>query len=416
MNVLKAWLTRTGLNETQSALAASVVAAIVLVIACVILDFVVKNVLLRIVRTMARRSKTTWDDALDESGLFTRLAHLAPAILLRSAGPVVFADYPAMVDLVRIGTDVWMIVIALVSIDALLTAFRTVWQGFEISKRIQINTVVQLAKVLVYFVGGVAILAIVVGKSPVVFFSGLGAFSAVLMLIFKDAILGFVAGVQLQANKLVRPGDWIEMPKYGVDGDVLEVNLTTVKVQNWDKTILSVPTYALVSDAFKNWRGMQESGGRRIKRSIHVDLNSIRFCDEEMLERFKRVQYITEYVNRKLEEVAVFNQEMKADTSLLVNGRHLTNVGTFRAYLEAYLRNHPKIHQDLTFLIRQLQPTEHGLPIEIYVFTNDTNWVRYEAIQADIFDHLLAALPLFDLRAFQAPAGADLRVLKAAAL
>jgi miniconductance mechanosensitive channel len=235
--------------------------------------------------------------------------------------------------------------------------------------------------------------------------------TAVLLLIFKDAILGLVAGIQLTANKMIAVGDWIEMPKYGADGDVLDLTLTTVKVQNWDKTITTIPTYALISDAFKNWRGMQESGGRRIKRSIAIDMNSIKFCDEEMLERFRKIQYISEHIERKRKELQEHNRLLKVDDSSLANGRRLTNVGTFRAYIQAYLKNHPAIHQNMTFLVRQLAPSDHGLPIEIYVFSSDTAWVTYEAIQADIFDHLLAVLPEFDLRVFQSPAGHDFQQL-----
>ena len=244
------------------------------------------------------------------------------------------------------------------------------------------------------------------------FLSGLGALTAVLLLVFKDTILGLVAGVQLSANKMVAVGDWIEMPKYGADGDVIEVALTTVKVQNWDKTVTTIPAYALISDSFKNWRGMQESGGRRIKRSVSIDVQTIVFCDEEMLGRFAKIKYIAEYIQKKKDELARFNQELKVDDSSLVNGRRMTNVGTFRAYVVAYLKHHPKIHQEMTFLVRQLAPSENGLPIEVYVFSNDKVWANYEAIQADIFDHILAVVPEFDLRVFQVPTGNDFRRLQ----
>ena len=238
--------------------------------------------------------------------------------------------------------------------------------------------------------------------------SGIGALTAVLLLVFKDTILGFVGGIQLIANDMLRPGDWIEMDKYGADGDVLEISLTTVKVQNWDKTITTIPTYSLISDSFKNWRGMQESGGRRIKRSVYIDVNSIRFCTPEMIQRFKGISRIRDYVEAKEKELQEYNQLHHGDHSSLADGRRMTNVGTFRQYLNAYLRQHPKIHQELTFLIRQLQPTETGLPIEIYVFSNDQVWANYENIQADIFDHIYAILPIFELRPFQSVGGHDL--------
>jgi miniconductance mechanosensitive channel len=258
----------------------------------------------------------------------------------------------------------------------------------------------------------ILVIAMVVGRSPVVFLSGLGAVTAILLLVFKDTILGFVAGIQIAANDMVRPDDWIEMPKYGADGSVIDVTLNTVKVRNWDKTVTTIPTYALISDSFKNWRGMTESGGRRIKRALHLDMTSIRFCDEEMLDRFKKIQFIREYLERKLEEISRHNRECAVDESVLVNGRRLTNVGTFRAYIEAYLRNHPMVHQEMTFLVRHLAPTEHGLPIEVYVFSKDQRWAVYESIQADIFDHLLAVVPEFDLRVFQSPTGSDVRSLR----
>jgi miniconductance mechanosensitive channel len=222
-----------------------------------------------------------------------------------------------------------------------------------------------------------------------------------------------VAGIQLAANKMVSVGDWIEMPKYGADGDVLEVALTTVKVQNWDKTITTIPTYALISESFKNWRGMAESGGRRIKRAVNFDMSSIRFCDEEMLGRFEKIQYIAEYIEQKKKQLEAFNQAAKVDNASLANGRRMTNIGTFRAYVVAYLRHHPMINQQMTFLVRHLPPTQYGLPIEIYVFSKDQVWANYEAIQADIFDHILAVVPEFDLRVYQNPTGADFRKLNA---
>jgi miniconductance mechanosensitive channel len=241
----------------------------------------------------------------------------------------------------------------------------------------------------------------------------MGALTAILLLVFKDAILGLVAGIQLVSNDMVRPGDWIEMPKYGADGDVVEVSLTTVKVRNWDKTITTVPTYALISDSFKNWRGMSESGGRRIKRSISIDVDSIRHCDDAMLDRYERIERIADYVRETRARLAKSNREAGSDDAVPVNGRRMTNVGTFRKYVEAYLRELPDVHPEMTFLVRQLQPTDRGLPIEIYVFSKDQRWERYEEIQADIFDHLYASLPFFGLRAFQLPSGASLAALAA---
>ena len=286
-----------------------------------------------------------------------------------------------------------------------------IYQSFRASKQIPIKGFIQITKIALYFFTTVFVVSILLNKTPLFLLSGIGALTAVLMLVFKDAILGFVAGIQLSANSMVAHGDWIEMPKYGADGDVLEVTLTTVKVQNWDKTITTIPTYALISESFKNWRGMQQSGGRRIKRAVNIDMNSIRFCDEEMLGRFGKIQYISEYIDTKKAELEAFNSAENVDNASLANGRRMTNVGTFRAYVQAYLLNHPMINKDMTFLVRQLKPTEFGLPIEIYVFSKDQVWANYEAIQADIFDHILAVLPEFDLRVYQNPTGSDFSAL-----
>jgi len=231
---------------------------------------------------------------------------------------------------------------------------------------------------------------------------------AVFLLIFKDSLLGLVAGVQLSSNDMIRLGDWIEMPKYGANGDVTDISLVTVKVENFDKTITTIPTYALISDSFKNWRGMTQSGGRRINRSVYIDTTSIGFCTDEMLEEFEKIEYLSDYIRSKRHEIVQYNLEKKIDTSNSVNGRHLTNIGVFRIYIESYLRNHPKIHKDMIQMVRQLPPGEHGLPLELYVFTNDTAWVTYENVQSDIFDHLLAVVPQFGLRIFQNPTGYDI--------
>jgi miniconductance mechanosensitive channel len=231
--------------------------------------------------------------------------------------------------------------------------------------------------------------------------SGLGAVTAILLLLFRDTILGFVAGIQIAANRMVNTGDWISMPKFEADGEVLQVGLTTVKVQNWDKTITTIPTYALIAEPVKNWRGMSESGGRRIKRSINIDVQSVCFCDEQMIEEFAKIRYIKTYIQKKKDELQTFNSEQKIEIQDLVNSRRMTNIGTLRAYIQAYLSNHPKLNQDMTLMVRQLPPSELGLPLEIYCFSADKNWVNYEGIQADIFDHLLAILPVFKLRAYQ---------------
>jgi miniconductance mechanosensitive channel len=266
---------------------------------------------------------------------------------------------------------------------------------------------IQLLKILVYFMAGIMIIAILLNRNPTVLLTGLGAIAAVLILVFKDTILGFVASIQLSANDMVKIGDWVEMRSHNADGTVIDITLNTVKVQNWDKTISTIPTYALVSESFNNWKGMEESGGRRIKRYIPIDTSSIKFCDQEMLKRFEKFDLIRGYVIEKEKELKEYNAGKKISEEDYISGRHQTNIGIFRKYLEVYLHQHPMINQDMTFLIRQLQPTEKGLPVEIYVFCKDQRWANYESIQADIFDHIFAVIPEFDLKVFQEPTGAD---------
>ncbi|MEL7041591.1 MAG: mechanosensitive ion channel domain-containing protein [Pseudomonadota bacterium] len=354
-----------------------------------------------------KRTNTKRDDTLKKMNVFSRLSHAAPAIVIYALGPTVFEQFPAYAQAIEVLSLLYLIVMMVLFVDALLSAALVIYQTFEISRTFPITSFVQVAKLVLYFIGAIAVLSLVLGESPVALFAGLGAATAVLMLVFKDPILGFVAGIQLTANQMVAVGDWIEMPRYAVDGDVIEIGLTTVKIRNFDRTITSIPTQSLINDSFKNWRGMKETGGRRIKRALHIDVSSIKFCDHDMLMRYSRIQFISDYIAKKRADVAEHNSSIGVDTSTLVNGRHLTNIGTFRAYIEAYLRAHPDISDQLTFLVRQLKPTEHGLPIEVYVFTTTTNWVEYERIQSDIFDHLLAAATEFDLRLFQNPTGAD---------
>ncbi len=397
-------------SGTALILARGLALASVLVLS-LIADRVAKRVLLTAVTRLISRTSTAWDDALLKQNFFGRLAHLAPALAIYLLVPAVFVGPNRFISFTTTLVLIYMIVIGILVIDAFLNGASAIYQGFEISKDIPIKIFVQVLKIVLYFIACVFVISLVLGKTPLYLFSGLGALTAILMLIFKDALLGFVAGIQLTANKMVSHGDWIEMPKYGADGDVIEVGLTTVKVRNWDKTITTIPTYALISESFKNWRGMSESGGRRIKRALYFDLNSVRFCTEEMLERFRRIQFIADYIEQKQQELPEYNAVNRVDDASLVNGRRLTNIGTFRAYALSYLKNHSKIEQNMTLLVRQLAPTEFGLPMEFYVFSNDIIWANYEAIQADIFDHLIAAVPEFDLRLYQNPSGNDLQLL-----
>ena len=360
----------------------------------------------RSIEKFAHYTIQQWDDILVEKHIVKRILYFIPLILLYVLSSPILTG-TSLLPLSQTLISVLFLIAGMMFLDAMLSALLAIYGKSAISKEISITPFVQVLKLGLYFVTGILLLSLLLQKTPLYFLSGLGALTAVLMFVFKDVLMGFVAGIQLIANKMVAPKDWIEMPKYGADGDVLEITLTTVKVQNFDNTITTIPTYALINESFKNWRNMNLSGGRRIKRYVNIDLGSIKFCSSEMLEQFKRIQLISQYIQNRQEEILVYNKKHQVDESTLVNGRRLTNIGVFRSYVEAYLRQHPMIHKDMTFLIRQLSPSENGLPIEIYVFCKDTNWTAYEAIQADIFDHILAVVPEFDLRVFQEPSGSD---------
>ena len=299
--------------------------------------------------------------------------------------------------------------IFLYSLNALINALNEMFKLTDLSKKFSIKSYTQIGKLLINIFGIIVVIAVLTGNSPVYLLSGLGALTAVLILVFKDTILSLVSSVQISSNDLFKVGDWVEAPQFGADGDVIDIALHSVKIQNWDKTISVIPTNKLIDSSFKNWRGMAESGGRRIKRSINIDMSSIKFCTNEMISRYSKYNVIANYIKVKLEEVQRFNIENNITDESLINGRSLTNIGTFRAYIEGYLRNHNKIHDEMTFLVRQLSPSANGLPIEIYVFSNDTDWLNYEKIQADIFDHLLAVVSEFELKVFQNPSGSDFK-------
>ncbi len=401
------WLVNQSLNPLAAGTLARIIAITLVIVLSVIANYVAKRLILRGLSNIISRTKTKWDDILLKRKIFNKLSHFAPALVIYFMAPIVLDGYDQSIAFITNALFIYMIVIGILVIDSFLDAVLEIYRTFKVAKEIPIKGFIQVLKIVVIFIGGIFILSMILKKTPLYLLSGLGAITAVLMLIFRDSILGFVAGIQLISNKMVARGDWIEMPKYGADGDVLDVSLTTVKVSNWDKTITTIPTYALISESFKNWRGMQVSGGRRIKRAVYIDVNTIKFCDEDMLNRFSKIRYISEYIEKKKQEITKYNIERKVDDSDLVNRRRLTNIGTFRAYVIAYLRNHPMINQDMTFLIRQLALADHGLPIEIYVFCKDKVWANYESIQADIFDHILAIIPEFDLKIFQIPSGSD---------
>ncbi|MCW8819261.1 MAG: mechanosensitive ion channel family protein [Ignavibacteriaceae bacterium] len=404
------YLQTHGFTETEARAAFTAGMVVFSLILVVIAEIVTKRILLRIIVSVASKTKTIYDDLLVKHNVFSWLAHVVPPMLLYNLAVPVLQFFPQSIVVVQSLALLYLTVIVVFAILSALDAMLEYYNQSPVAEKLPLKSFIQVIKTVVVSVGAVIVISRLIGKSPVVFFSGLGAFTAVIILVFKDSILGFVAGIQLSTNNLVKVGDWIEMPKYNVDGDVIDISLVTVSVQNWDKTISTIPAYALISEGFKNWRGMSDSGGRRITRSVTIDMNSVCFCDEAMVEKFSRVQLLQDYLQEKQREVDEYNAHHKVDTSSPVNGRRLTNLGTFRAYLVAYLRDHPKIDPDMTFLVRHLQPSENGIPVQIYVFSSDQVWANYEAIQADIMDHVLSILPFFELRIFQAPSGRDIQL------
>ena len=400
-------LLRTGMPEGLEAITRTVILAVIILALAILADLITRRIILTGIRRMVKKTKTQLDDILVQRRVFHRLSHVIPGLLIYATTGFIFSDYPVMGDIVNRLALIYIILVVLLAIDSFINALHQIYLTTPVSEGRPIKGYVQVVKIIIYFVAIILVIASLTKESPKALLTGLGALAAVLMLVFKDTILGFVASIQLSANRMVKPGDWIEMPSHNADGTVIDISLNTVKVQNWDKTIATIPTYALVSESFRNWKGMEESGGRRIKRSINIDMNSVRFVDDELVQKFKQIHFLKDYVVKREEEISKYNEENKIDGSILVNGRRMTNLGTFRKYVEEYLLHHPKIHNNMTFLVRQLQPNERGLPIEIYVFSNDQAWANYEAIQADIFDHILAVIPEFDLRVFQNPSGRD---------
>lgn len=343
--------------------------------------------------------------------VFHRLVHLIPASILYTTATVFLELYPKALFIANKLIGAYSIIMIFASIQAALHALEDMYNSKPDARERPIRSYIQLLVLISYLIAGLIVISLLFDIHVTRIFAGLGALAAVLMLIFKDTILGLVAGVQLSANKMVQVGDWIEMPAYNADGDVLEITLNTVKVQNWDKTITTVPTYALVSSPFINWRGMHESGGRRIKRSVYIDMNSVTFCTEEMLQAFRKIHHLRAYLDERQLEIEQYNKTHNIDNSVKVNGRRLTNLGVFRKYLENYCKSLPRVNKNMTFIIRHLQPTEKGIPMELYMFSADTSWVNYEELQSDIFDHVLAVIPEFKLKVFQVPSGDDIRTM-----
>ena len=403
-------LSGTGLSDGMLVFIENATFILIAIFLALLADFIVKRIIISAIAALTKRTKNDWDDVFVKQKVFNRLAHLAPALIVYYALQYIF-EAENLVTFLGNLTQTYMILVVLMVIDSVLNALHEIYMKLPISKGRNIKGFIQVVKIIFYFIAVILIISAFSEQPPKSLMAGLGAMAAVLLLVFKDTILGFVASIQLSANNMVNVGDWISMPKYNADGDVIDISLNTVKVQNWDKTIATIPTYALVSESFNNWKGMEESGGRRIKRSINIDMNSVTFLDAKQIEKLGNFHLLKDYINNKQKEIDEYNKSLNLEEGIVTNGRKMTNLGVFRKYLEEYLHHHPMISKEMTFLVRHLQPTDKGLPVEIYVFSKDQAWANYEAIQADLFDHTLAILPEFDLYVFQNPTGMDFQKL-----
>jgi miniconductance mechanosensitive channel len=400
-----------GFLEKYAILCSVLLTFLSLFIVAIIILWITKSIVIKVIHNLIKKSKTNWDDYLLKHRVFQSMSHLSSALVFYYSSD--YSQIPEVTSFISIFTNIYFVIIFVNVISGVLKASNDIYITTPYAANRSIKGYIQLVMILVYFVAGIFIIAFVFNKSPLVLLGGLSAIAAILLLIFKDTILGLVASIQLSANNMLKPGDWIEVPKHGANGTVIDITLNTVKVQNGDKTIVTIPTYSLVVESFINWSGMEESDGRRIKRSINLDMKSVRFCDELMLDKFKKIRLISDYVVEKQKEIALHNKQMGIEDLSNPNGRKQTNLGVFRKYLEAFLKNNPKINQEMTFLVRQLQPTDLGIPIEIIAFSIEKELSDYEGIQSDIFDHVLAILPEFGLRVFQSPSGSDISEISA---
>ena len=404
-------LSKLGLNTTITTYISEAISLITLILITLALYYIILLVIKKTVYVFIQKSQSKRDDILIQNKVFNRICLLIPAFLIRFNIEAAIPSFPTLSSTIILFTKIYEVFIYSRVLDAILTTLNDIYDTYEISKSKPIKGFIQVLKTIIYIICALLIIAILTHKELSNILIGLGTLSAVLMLVFKDPILGFVGGLQLTINDMLRIGDWIVMEKSKADGEVLEIGLTTVKVQNWDKTITTIPTYSLISDSFTNWRGMENSGGRRIARSFVIDIDTVKFCTPEMLERFKKFQLVTQYITDKEKEIEEYNKANNIDNSNLVNGRRQTNLGIFRAYLNAYLANCPYINKDMTFMVRQLSPTETGVPIQIYAFSSNKAWISYENIQSDIFDHVFAVVTMFDLKIYQKPSSNSLAVL-----
>ena len=404
--LISTWISNQGIAQDYLAMSTLLVGCLIILIISSIGYYLAKYQVLVFVHKFVIKTKNTWDDLLIEHNVFSRFAFLIPLLLLLFLTPIFLPAETILSTFLIVLAKIALSFQVARSVSAILNVIRSLYQRKASERYLPLSSTIQVIKLVIYLVATILAISFILDKSPIYLLSGLGALTAVLLLVFQDTIKGLVASIQISANKMVAPGDWIEIPNYGADGDVIDIGLNTVKVKNFDNTVTTVPTYALINGSFKNWRGMLNSGGRRIKRTIILDINSIAFYQNGQIEKLKEISLLKNYLQKKSDEITSSLQanNLPGDN---INSRQLTNVGTFRAYMEAYLHSHEKIHHNMTCMVRQLAATEAGLPLEVYCFSNDQNWQNYEGIQADIFDHLFAMIPIFNLRVFQHPTGHD---------
>lgn len=412
LDLFKTYFENHGANEKTAEIFSALAMTLALILICILIHIIMKKVVLKLAAKIIKSNRQTWYDAFIERKLLQKSILIIPGIIYYSAATAY--DNPELTEIIRRIASTYVLIVILFVVSSLLDTIDDIYRTKPVSKVRPIKGFLQVVKIVSFIIIAILIIATLIGQSPVILLSSIGALAAVFSFVFKDSILGFIAGIQLTANDMLRIGDWIEMPKYGADGDVIDITLNTVKVQNFDKTIVTIPAYALISDSFKNWRGMQQFGGRRIKRCFYIDVNSICFCTPEMIEKFKKVNFLKKYISEKEKEIEEYNRNNNIDTSLNINGRRMTNIGTFRAYLKNYIYNHPGIDNGKSLMVRQLDSGEHGVPMEIYAFTKDTLWDNYEKVQSDIFDHIFAVAGEFGLRIFQSPSGNDIRNINTA--
>ncbi len=403
------YLTEIGVNNTLAVYANLGFVIVSISVFSWVCFYFTRKFLLGILYSLAKRTSTRFDDFLVANKVMMHVSRLVPYSIVINALPYILKDFENWIPFVRTLLELCLILLIVFIFRAFFKSCRDYLKTKVLFKDKPVDSYLQVVSLFMYSIAGIMIFSMVTGMSVKAFIAGLGAASAILMLIFKDTILGFVASVQVSTNDMVRIGDWIEMPKFGADGDVIEINLNTVKIQNWDKSITTIPTYYLISDSFRNWRGMHRFGGRRIKRAIHIKISSIHFVTEAEIEKLRNIQLLRPFIESRLHEIEEYNQENDIDTDIPLNGRRMTNVGLFRKYIEQYARHKKGINQEMTLMVRHLAPGEKGLPIELYMFTDKTVWVYFEGVMADIFDHMLAAVPYFNLEVFELPASDDLR-------